>query len=419
MSLMTKNLEKIDAENREFYDESYENVVTGKWSTEDIVGFDLKEPIVFIPRVHCAHLAPSIVSYCKRIREKPVTSILTLLPLYNSLVYPIFPEFDDRKMSEETFKDANEISFTDFLKIVERGRIVPYFVADYQKYDISLLQHFLEIGVPRISRLHMELIRKRNACNFTNGNCEKCGDIHARAQKDLVDVLKRDTLSEDEKICAICLGFAYSVGIEKDNILQATSRKQTLCAIVDVLASRNMEAVFQTNCPIGKEALGLFTGVSGIKNAVEAIVDGLRVKYTPDLDFESYLELLDGKTTRAVREITKKILEDPFAAKYSERLNSKIFAFNREVEEVAKTRTAKFYHAISDIAVYGGNKFIERQTQGYLQARKRDLHRVSGWIASKLMDFHAKATGKDWTVAQLYRTRCKIEQCKKHSELIK
>jgi wobble nucleotide-excising tRNase len=150
--------------------------------------------------------------------------------------------------------------------------------------------------------------------------------------------------------------------------------------------------------------------------SIDAIVRGLRVKYTPDLDLGSYLDLLDGKTTRAIREITKKIMEDPYAAKYSEHLNSKIVEFNREIEQVGKSRTAKFYHAVSDIAVYGGSKFVERQTESYVKSNKKELHKVSEWIASKFMDFHAKVTGKDWTIAQLYRTRCKIGECRKPTE---
>ena len=413
-----KDPKKIDAENKEFYKQSYDDVVSGKWSIRDIIGFETKEPRVFVLGTTCAHLAPSIVSHCEHAREKPVSSILTLLPTYNTLLYPIISKFGGKKMSEAAFKDANDMSLTDFLKVVERGRIIPYFTTGYQAYDTDFLHHFLDTGVPRISRYHMELIKRQNSCKLVDGDCKKCHDASAFARKDLPDFFETPALHEEHKGCTGCLAFAYCLGIKKDAILQVVSPspQQTLCAIVDVVASRNTEAVFQTNCPIGAGALGLFTGVSGIENAIEAIVDGLRIKYTPDLHFESYLELLDGKTTRAVREIIKKILEDPFAAKYSERLNSRIFAFNREVEEVAKTRTAKFYHAISDITVYGGNKFIERQTQGYLQARKKDLRRVSEWMASKLMDIHAKVTGKDWTIAQLYRTRCKIEQCKVPSE---
>jgi len=411
-----KNLEKIDAENKEFYKESYNNVVTGKYSIKDIVGFDLKRPIVFIPRVPCAHIAPSVAFHCAPAREKPTTSILTLLPLYNTLIYPIASTYEKAKMSEATFKQANDISLTDFLRIVEKGRIVPYFPSDYKYYDVKFLQNFLEPGLPRIPNSHMFLIRRRNACKLTNGDCKKCLGNHELARKDVTTFMREREEPKAYDGCATCLSEAYDMGINKENILKTYLPRHTICSIIDVLASRNLEAAFQTNCPIAKEALSLFAGSPQIPESIEAIVKGLKVKYTTDVDLVSYLELLDGKTTRAVREVTRKILEDPFTSKYSERLNSKIFEFNREVEEVAKSKTAKFYHAVSDITVYGGSKFIERRAQGYLHLRKKDLHRMSEWVASKLMDFHAKATGKDWTIAQLYRTRWKIEQCKKQSE---
>lgn len=409
-----KSLEKIDAENEDFYKDSYQNVVTGERALNDIIGFDLKEPVVFIPRVPCSHVAPSVVSHCTPARERPTTSILTLLPLYNTLVYPIPSTYGKTKMSEVTFKEANDISLIDFLKTVEKGRIIPYFITKYRDYNVDFLRHFLEPGLPRISFMHMQLINRRNACKLTNGDCRKCGEGAKIARKDIAAFVKDTRKLEILRACAVCLQRAYEMGINKEKLLETTSPRHTLCAIIDILASRNIEAAFQTNCPIVKETLGLFAGAPEIEDPIETIVKGLKVKYTTDLNFESYLELLDGKTTKAVREVTKKILEDPFASKYSERLNSKIFEFNREVEEVAKSKTAKFYHAVSDIAVYGGSKFIERKTQGYLHLGRKRLHRVSEWIASKLMDFHAKATGKDWTVAQLYRTRWKIEQCRKH-----
>jgi len=64
---MMKNLKKIDAENEDFFKQSKDNVVSGKWSIEDIVGFKLKEPTVFLPRVSCGHLAPSIASFCNSV----------------------------------------------------------------------------------------------------------------------------------------------------------------------------------------------------------------------------------------------------------------------------------------------------------------------------------------------------------------
>lgn len=406
-----KNLERIDAENEEFYSASYQNVVTGKYSIKDILGFDLKEPKVFIPRTPCAHIGPSVINYCNIAGEKPTTSILTLLPLYNTLIYPISSEYQEAKTSQAIFEEANDISLKDFLAAVMRGKIIPCFTSDYGDYDVDFVQHFLEPGVPRISFSHMQLVNRLNACKFTNGNCKACNEIFKTAKKDITAF----GIKRKKSGCAQCLLRAYEAGLSKETLLKTTVPRQTLCAVREILTSRNVDAAFETNCPRAIEALGLFMSGSGIAGSIDEIVKGLRVKYTRDLDFGSYLELLDEKTTRALREIIQRILDDPFAAKHSDRLSSKIFEFNREVEEVATSKTAKFYHAVSDIAVYGGSKYIERKTEGYLRLGKKRSHKTSEWIASKLMDVHAKATGKDWTIAQLYRTRMKLDQCKKRN----
>jgi len=408
-----RNLERIDTENEDFLKQSLQNVVEGKYSIQDILGFRLREPTVFIPRVACAHVAPSVAFHCPDASEHPAASILALLPLYNTLVYPIIPNFLKAKMDEEKFRQANDLSLKDFLKIVEKGRIVPHFVADYKTYDIDFVQHFLEPGLPRISSSHMGLIRAHNGCKLFDGDCKKCMASKKTARRD-VPTLFGKTVSEEG--CAYCLGNTYDMGITRQRLLETRFPVLTVCAMPEILACRNMGATFQTNCPIAKEALGLFAGIPEVPNPIEAIVEGLKVKYTKDLDMESYLDLLDGKTTRAVREVVRKIMEDPFASKYSEQLNARIVDFNREVEEVSKSKAAKFFHAVSDISVYGGSKFVERKAQGYLRASKKDQHKVSEWIASKLMDYHAKATGKDWTIAQLYRTRWKIEQCRKATQ---
>jgi len=127
-------------------------------------------------------------------------------------------------------------------------------------------------------------------------------------------------------------------------------------------------------------------------------VTGLNVKYTNDVDLQSYLSILDSKTTKAVREIVKRILADPFATKNTDRLSSEIFSYNKEIEEVA---------------VYGGNKFVERETKGLIKSGDKYLHKMQEWITSRLIDIHARVSGKDWTIAQLYKTRCRIEKCRK------
>jgi hypothetical protein len=318
-------------------------------------------------------------------------------------------------VSESTFETAHDISLNDFLSIVEKGRIIPYFPGEYAKYDVNLIEHFLEPGLPRISTVHMSLIGMMNTCSIFNSDCERCREIRAIAKKDIPEVFKRP-LTEKDKGCYSCLAKVYTCGITKDQIMQLSNPEATLCLFNDIIASRNLNGVFKSNCPLANEALGTFSGFRMNDKAIETIVSGLKVKYTTELDLDSYLSVLDGKTTRAMREVVKKILDDPFAAKYSEALNSKVFEYNREIGELATSRSAAFYEAVSEIAVYGGTKFVERQSEGFLKARRRDLSKVEEWIASKLMDVHAKVTGKDWTIAQLYKARCKIEQCRKEAK---
>jgi hypothetical protein len=411
MTDISSNIRRIDEENDEFFKESIEDVLRGKMTVKDILGFDVKKPAVLIPSTSCGHLAPSVASYCSSINEKPATSIFTLLPMYDALVYPIQAKIGGNKVSESNFHDAHDISVKDFLNIIDKGRIIPFFSTEYCNYDTGLMEHFLEPGRPRISRNHMTLIERINTCSIFS-DCKSCNQNVAVAKKDIIDVLKKPAKGKN-KDCYRCLARAYGSGITKDQILQLSQPAPILCLFGDIVASRNLGGVFKSNCPLALEALGLFSCFSKTEKAVDTIVSGLRVKYTTELDLESYLSVLDGKTTRAVREVVKKILEDPYAAKYSEVLNSKIFEFNRELRELAASRSAAFYEAVSEIAVYGGTKFAERQTQGLLKSSGKNLRKVEEWVASKLMDVHARVTGKDWTIAQLYKARCKIEQCRK------
>lgn len=410
---------KIDAENDQFYKESYEKVVRGKWKLDDIIGFELKKPVSFVPRVRCAHIGPSIASACGIFGKGAVHSFFTLLPLYDTILYPISPQYRSQKVSVATFERTNDISMTNFLSAVERGRVIPYFTNNYEDYNVEFVENFLEPGIPRISNRHLELIRRQNLCKFVGGDCKKCDDIKKLARKDLLDFLEEEERENPEPFsgCSRCIDLAYAIGLSKDEILKCAIRRKTrpryvLCSIKEILPSRNIDGVFQTNCPISKETLNLFVRFPGIDSVVENVVNGLKIKYSPDMDFETYLNVLDERTTRAIREIVTKIMEDPFAVRYSERLNSVIFEYNRQIEDVARTKAARFYESISDIAVYGGSKFVERKTQGFVKARKQDLQGVSKWAASKLLDVHARLTGKDWTITQLYRTRCKLEELK-------
>lgn len=200
-------------------------------------------------------------------------------------------------------------------------------------------------------------------------------------------------------------------GIKKEQLLKLKYPSFGICTIPEIIASRNIGGVFQSNCEIAKETLGFFSGL-GSREAIEMILDGLKVRYTNELDLDSYLDLLDGKTTKAVRQAIKRILKEPMAAKYSEQLNSKVFEYNREVEEVAKTRTAKFFDAVSEMTVYAGDKLIEQKSKGLLKLGDVQKQHAKEALASTLVDIQSTLTGKDWSIAQIYKTKCKIENIK-------
>ncbi len=402
------NLKNIDKENNEFFDEVKAKVHLGEYSLKDILGFELKEPAVYVSRALCGHFDPSFAAQCKLMKsiDIPLASLWTLLPVYNQILYPI-----SSKATENNFQKINGISLKDFIRIIEHGKIIPYFKTAYQNYDSNLMEQFIKTGIPRISSTHHSLVKEQGICKLFNSDCKKCGNIIKSARKDIIE------FTQKSPNCYQCLALAYSAGIRKEELLESQLKLQSICAVTEILSSRNFGTVYQANCPINAQALKLFRGHLSVEDIIEPIVCGLKIKYSPDLDLNSYLDLLDGKTTRAVREAISRILKEPFTAKYSERLNSKIFEYNREVEEISKTRTAKFYHAVSNIAVYGGSKFIERQSEGYLQAKKEDTKKTSEWLASKFMDYHAKIMKKDWTYAHLYRFRCKMNLCKVENPL--
>jgi hypothetical protein len=408
--LKISSIKRIDQENTEFYSRNMEAVASGKLTIRDIIGFDLNETPVFVAPPRCGHWSEPTTTHCSIIEEKSATSIFSLLPLYDQIVYSIPPVYGSQLLSLKNFEESNGLTFQDFKEIVHTGKIIPYFPAIYGIYDSELIKHFLEPGIPRISVAHMRLIKNMNRCKIVK-DCKICKGLDDVAKEDTSEINKKD--SEVTEVCSSCLRLAYQSGISRDNILRTNHPKLTLCNIPEIIASRNIGAVFKSSCPAALETLNLFASFLSHDKTIETIITGLKVRYTNDIDLQSYLSILDGKTTRAVREAVRKILADPFVTKNTDRLSSKIFIYNKEIEEVARTKAAKFFNAVSEIAVYGGNKFVERQTQGLVKSGDKYLHKIQEWIASGLIDIHARVTGRDWTFAQLYKARCRIEKCRK------
>jgi hypothetical protein len=404
------SLEQIDQENSDFREKNFVDIERGKISLKEIIGTELKTPSVYIPRRSCPQLYSGNLTTARRFG---LASIYSLLPMYDKIFFPIKPQWDKAKIKENSFTTHFGISLKDFLSLIEKNKIIPYFTAPYKEYDEKLVRNFLEPGLPRIHKLRWELLTRYNTCSIFDGNCEKCTRNLRKAENDFKNI---ETIPKEKGYngsCSRCLGLLYNLGINRKALMDYNGNKpEAICNLMDSVAARNIDAVVETNCPISKKALGFFSNSIGRLDIIESVVTGLKIKYTNDIALDDYISLIDANTTKAIREIVNKIMKDPFACRYSDNLNSMVIEYNKEIEELSKSKAAKFYGAFCDLAVYGGTEFIKRKTNEYVNTNKLDLTKVSSGLSSALLDIHAKVTGKDWTITQIYKTRCKLDKCK-------
>lgn len=284
----------------------------------------------------------------------------------------------------------------------QEGHVIPYFPANLSGYDAKLIEPLLEPGVPRINKQQMELIKRIGMCRFVEYDCKKCESLNKEVRKDFRNV--------EDASCYACLTLLYQYGYKaKKSAFEKVIPEA--CLSTRVIISRNLDAVFQTDCPVCKNSLSMMSGLPE-SQAIEYVCKGLKISYTSEIPLQSYLELLNGKATKAIRKTVYNILRDPYAEKYTHYLNAKIFEFNQQIQNLGQSRAAKFYKAISDLTIYGGSKFVEEQTRKYIKLPEKGIKNLAEWIASKALDLHARVTKKDWTIAQLYRLKCKLEKCR-------
>ena len=394
-----KRLRVLDKEDKDFFEDFWKDVEAGFMPLERIVGFKMSESKVYVPDAcsGCSHA---------------FTSPFTLLPLYDVVIMPIYPyiirpDKGNLRIRQKTFKAIYDCTPAEMSIAAEAGRVIPYFPAKFHIYDAKLIEPFLEPGIPRISHHQIELIKRIGMCHFVNYDCKEC----SRRAKTI-----RKEFPKADKGCLSCLGIMYNYGGKKPGFEKLTPE---VCLSMKAVVSRNLDAVFQTDCPIGQKALGKISGFPAI-HAIEYVCKGLKIGYTKDIPLETYLEILDRRTTKAMRQVVRDILREPYARKYETILNAKIFEFNQQIEDFAKSKAAKIYKAFSDLAIYGGSKFVEEQTRKYIKLPAKDLKNIAEWIASKALDLHARVLKKNWTLAQLYRVKCKLQTCKQmHAEEVK
>jgi hypothetical protein len=396
----SRDLQKLDAEEEKLAREVFGN--EKKISLDKLLGFRIPKARCFIPRYPC------------RISTDPITAIL---PLYETVFFPIYPDYRRNKRSsvekitkDSVFKSVHGLSTHEIVGLSEKGRIVPCFAERYVNYNEEILEPFLRLGVPKVSRPQMNVLYNSQLTNvIRDPGWKEMLDLASQRTKDLTFLAKETNLAQS---CAECISACYVLGLR--SYFQDKRKGDSICCAAKIvresLIAQTMDSILYTGCKIGKEVLSSGESFPEI-NTIEYILEGLKVSYSGDLPLEDYLDIFDGKASKALRKIISDLMSEPLTRKYSQRLSAKVYELNRQVEELAKSRTAKVFEAVSDMAVYGGKKFIESQTRRYIRIPKIGMVKIAEWLASKGIDVGARMQGKDWSLAQLYKARCKLSKC--------
>lgn len=382
-----------------------------KFDVWKYIGFNISGSKVIVPHNPCGH---------------PLISPYSLLPMYDCLLFPVNPYVEQyygtktgtvlkaHKITDKNvFQQVHGLTSHEIAYLAERGRIIPCFNHPYAEYDEKIIEPLLQTGVPRLSlgvkraleNLFTGIVRSSKGEDF-----KKYRDL---AKKDLTEnfgLLENPAWKDAIDVCGECLASLYAEGLRGVVTACGIRNIEYICVMNELRFSQFLGAVIQTECRETKDIVANWSGLPH-GSSFEAIANGLKVNYRNDIPLESYLDILDSKTTAAVRTIVQRLLSDPLASKYSERLSAKVFEFNQQIEELSKSKAAKIFSVVSDIVVYGGSRFVESQSQKMIRMPKKGLQKMAEWIASKGLDVQARLTGKDWAIAQLCKTRCKIEKC--------
>jgi len=271
-------------------------------------------------------------------------------------------------------------------------------------YNEKIIRTLLQPGVPIITPSQMALIRGAPILRMQKE--KNWADMQHLASQDI----GRFNFPKNRN-CSTCLTACYMRGLREYFLSPKFLGMRTVCLFSFAIANSVFDAVLQTECGVAHEILANIGGLPK-EISIDYILSGLKVNYSHDIPLEDYVEIFDGKTSKALRKIVANLLNDPLSRKYTQRLSARIYDLNQQVEELAEGRAAQIFEAISDMALYGGKKFIESKTQQYVRIPKRGFVKLAEWLASKGIDLQAKIERKDWSIAQLYKAQCKLKKCK-------
>lgn len=163
--------------------------------------------------------------------------------------------------------------------------------------------------------------------------------------------------------------------------------------------------------------------------ALDFIEKKLKIAYSDKMSLSEYSDLFDSNTTKAIRQLVKKVaLDSSSQPKSLIGLQKSINDYNRQVEELAarSTKRAKIVYATSDILRSNGEaikllmqgaskKFLNVPDKAWDCAVVPAKYRsdVSNWLKEKALNIEAKLAGVSPEVLQLYRTRTCMDKLEK------
>jgi hypothetical protein len=395
---MTEEDSKLFSELRDRCKSKYENEQTIE--INDVLGFKLAETRCYIPQVKCGSVPARLMS---------------LVPVYQTVFLPISSSYWPHKgqsmlkiKDDPTFKLMHDLTPGELAILAEKGRVIPYFADDFKYYDERTIRPLLQPGLPRISRGTMMAVRNVAIVNVAGKTAD--WEVMQKSAAEDIQNLGFPQGKSFREMCTICLSVCYSLGM-REAFKQPEFGFEEACLTIQAVSVELFDAVLKAECPIAEDVL---TKVGMLPEGIdlEYVLKGLKIDYSPKVPLEDYADVFDGKTSKAIREILANLLKDPMSRKYRERMSAKIFDLNQQVDEIAKSRTAKVFETISDMTLYGGSKFIESQTDKLVRIPKKGLVRLGEWLASKGVDLTAKTQRKDWSIAQLYKAQCQLKKYK-------
>jgi hypothetical protein len=386
-------LKRLDKEGSSFKKEMMPHVLKSDCTLKDIFGFKLAE-----------NKARADLFNPEEVRLRAV------LPLYDEILIVIPPEFRDKKIFKEHLQfDPEEIAL-----LAEKGRVILTFNSKYQKYRPEVIEPLLQPGIPHVScyqwglfmyfglskpkYLLPPLLGKKELPEFPEisiqGICFPIVLAHG-FDEPLAEVLQKireGSLQGYDPNCLFCFAM-YAHRFLTDAKLGAVPiRDAPFCTKLNSLITE----MAATKCIFSESFLGS-------PDNINDVAKGLKVSYSPEIALEDYVEIVDGKVTRAIRRNMNRILEDPLSIKYKQRLYSKIYELNKEVEEISKSKLTSIGVSTTDIMCYNLKKHIPYET----------IRKGIDWLSSVSLGMQAKLLKRDWAVLQLYRVRRRLEKAAK------